>query len=386
MILIFMFCINLAASITASVDSKQAQLGDTVTLTITFSQASQMAQPDLSRLHRNFEILNTASSTRVSIVNGVTRMKMTLVYTLVPRKIGNLKIPALRFGNQHTKPITIHVTQHSAQRAFRNNDVVIIQSSVDTKHPYVQQQITYTLKIFYRKVITNYVVTNPALDNAVVLKIGDDRRYLATRNGERYQVLERDYVLFPQHSGKYQITSPTLTGYVGSELRSRQFAGFMMNTGQPIRSVGNTVHINVKPIPASFAGNNWLPAKKVRLKQNWSDQLRHAKVGNAITRTVTLEVVGLSESQLPNLTIASPDNISTYPDPVKSENVFEDGNIVAVKQFKIAYIPNKDGKMVIPKITVPWWNVKKRRNEVAKLDAIHLTVKPGKIARTAKTL
>ena len=64
--------------------------------------------------------------------------------------------------------------------------------------------------------------------------------------------------------------------------------------------VGEDIKLNVKPIPIDYQGQ-WLPSELLSLHQEWQPSPDEFKVGEPITRTITLTVAGLSEEQLPEI-------------------------------------------------------------------------------------
>jgi hypothetical protein len=83
---------------------------ETLVLTVT---AESAGFPDLSPLEQDFAILNRGVSTSRRSINGRTSQRTNLTLTLMPKRSGNLTIPAIRFGDQASQPLTIRVTAAS---------------------------------------------------------------------------------------------------------------------------------------------------------------------------------------------------------------------------------------------------------------------------------
>ena len=137
----------------------------------------------------------------------------------------------------------------------------------------------------------------------------------------------------------------------------RDFFGSRMTKTK--RVLSKEITLNVKPAPTSFTGKNWLAAEKLELNQEWSGDIQQMKVGEPLTRTLTLQGVGTTVGQLPELSAIKTDaNLKAYPDqPVLNEQKLADG-ITASRQEKIALIPSTAGKHVLPAIEIPWFNTK----------------------------
>jgi hypothetical protein len=94
------------AAVQVRADTRQLTRDQTLQLTLT---ADTPGQPDLSPLEQDFVILGRSSSTSRHTSNGRTRQYTTLRLTLLPRREGELHIPAIRVGEQHSAPLTIRV-------------------------------------------------------------------------------------------------------------------------------------------------------------------------------------------------------------------------------------------------------------------------------------
>jgi hypothetical protein len=92
------------------------------------------------------------------------------------------------------------------------------------------------------------------------------------------------------------------------------------------------------------------------------------KVGEPLTRTLTLRAKGSTVGQLPELHhAASEEEVKSYPDqPVLQEEKNADG-LTASRQEKIALIPSKAGSFTLPAIEIPWFNTRTQQMEMAKI-------------------
>jgi len=143
------------------------------------------------------------------------------------------------------------------------------------------------------------------------------------------------------------------------------------------------IDIEVKPIPSQFKGNYWLPASKLRLQENWNPPLDKLREGEPATRTITLTADGSLSNLLPPITQNDMDFAKQYPDqPALSDDTSKDG-VIAKRVEKIAIIPNRSGDFTLPAINIPWWNSKKQRMEIASLKSRQVTVRAGKVVKSA---
>jgi hypothetical protein len=242
------------------------------------------------------------------------------------------------------------------------------------ENPYIQSQVFYTMRLYTKVDISQAKLNEPELADAVIERLGDDSSYNTQVNGVNYSVTERKYAIFPQKSGKLTIKPLVLTAEVLTSGRP-SFNGFFNSQMTKTKRIeSKAITLDVKPAPASFNGKHWLPAEQLVLKQEWSGDIQQMKVGEPLTRTLTLVAKGTTVGELPELnTTNTNDQLKAYPDqPVLKEQKKADG-LLAFREEKIALIPSKAGSYTLPAIEIPWFNTKSQKIEIAKIPETTLT-------------
>lgn len=360
-----------AASIQTSVNRNPIHLNESLQITFSSSEPPD-GSPDFSPLKENFDILNQQRSSNMSFVNGKASRNEQWILQAMPKQAGELLIPPIAFGSDSSQPLKIKVTDAPAAQPG-NTAEVFLQVQATPEKPYVQSQVLYTLKLFRRVQITQASLNEPEIKDALVEKLGEDSTYSTQINGLDYWVTERKYAIFPQQSGVFTIAPLTLTAEVASEQRP-QFNGFFNRQITETRRVSSeAITLNVQPQPANFTDPAWLSAESLQLKESWSSENLTTKVGEPLTRTITLVAKGTTVGQLPELTKPlNLDGIKTYPDqPVLHEDKQSDG-LVAQREEKIAYIPSQPGQYTLPAISISWFNTQTQQIETAQLPAVTL--------------
>lgn len=369
-------CSALAAEIEVSIDRNPVNLNESFQITFTATETPD-GNPDFAPLQANFEILNQQRSTNMSWVNGNTTRNEQWVVNLMPKQAGELLIPPIAFGADSSKPAKVTVTEAPQAQPNSSNDEIFLQVEASPDTPYVQSQVLYTLKLYRRVQITQASLNDPEIKDALVEKLGEDNTYSTQINGMDYWVTERKYAIFPQQSGLFTVAPLTLTAEVVSNQNSQRprFNGFFNRQITETRRVSsNAITLNVLPVPASFTDPAWLSAESVELRENWSATNLQTKVGEPLTRTITLTAKGATVGQLPELSQPSTlQGIKTYPDqPLLKEDKQPDG-LIAVREEKIAYIPSQPGEYTLPAVSISWFNTKTQKSEVASLPEVKLT-------------
>ena len=127
------------------------------------------------------------------------------------------------------------------------------------------------------------------------------------------------------------------------------------------------VELQVDPVPDVYAGGHWLPAKDVKLTEEWSKNPLELLPNEPVTRTLTLTAQGLTASQLPEMQELLPDGFRHYPDQPELENRKTAEGITGVRRQKNAIIPARPGEYTLPEISLPWWNTETQALEYAVL-------------------
>jgi hypothetical protein len=200
-----------AADISVSIDRNPVNLQESFQLTFTASDDPD-GEPDFSPLDKDFEILNQSQQQSVQIVDWEKTKSIQWLLTVMAKHTGNLVIPAINFGDDSSQFATIVVNDN--QQVSNTNEDLFLQVKVSTTEPYIQQQVIYTLKLFRKVNITQARLTEPALADALIKKLGEDTNYNAQFQGENYVVTERKYAIFPQKSGPTTIAPLSLTAGV----------------------------------------------------------------------------------------------------------------------------------------------------------------------------
>lgn len=322
------------------------------------------SRPDFGVLETDFDVLGTSQSTSVNIINGRMQRSARWIVDLMAKREGVLTIPPITIGNERSNALTITVQPGPAGGEAAGD--VLLEVEVDTETPYVQQQVVLTFRLLRAVPIGNASLTEPNISggDVIVERLGDDVSYETQRGGRRLAVIERRYALAAQNSGRITIEPFVFEARVvgGSQSAFDPFA-----RGRIVRARSEAVEIDVRPIPAGFAGPAWLPARQLFLVESWPDDAPEYRVGEPVTRTLTLQANGLGSSQLPEIGAGVPNGIRQYPDQPVLEDRVGDTGLVGSRQEKVALIPSSAGTLTLPAVEIPWWNTRTDRLEHARL-------------------
>ncbi len=377
LVMIFTTPLLQAATLQATVDRNPISENETLQLTLTLRDYDGPINPDLTVLEGLFDILGTQQSSQVSIINGRMDSVKQLLITLAPKQAGSVVIPTLEIGNLQSQPITLQVVEASSPQAEQVRELAL-EVSVDNSTPYLQQQVILTVRLMHTINLAEGVLPAPEIAGVEIYKLGDDKQYQTVQGGRRVGVIERRYALLPQQSGKIEIPSILFSGR--SQERSMGSFGGLFNQGRAIQARSKPIKLQVKPQPQRDSGIHWLPATELTLQQQWSPSQTPFRVGEPITRTLTLQAHGLSASQLPELPLEPQTGFKIYPDQPQLETHTDSQGVIGTRVEKYAIVPIKEGTFTLPAITLTWWNSESERLEVAKLPEKHVQVLPAQQA------
>jgi len=369
-----------AGNLTASVDRDVLGLEETFTLVLRYDEQINTT-PDYELLRKDFDILNTQSGTQMSIINGNMEASTEWKIALAPKRIGKLLIPSFTIDGAISDAIEITIEGKSKSPKNTDNNVTVeVETSKDTS--YVQEQIIVTLRLYTTVGLSGVDLQPLQVKDALVVNI-DEKQYQTKINGRPGAVVETRYAVFPQQSGELIIPSMLYQVSVNSGQRDLwdRFYGNSQNNILRLRT--DEQRINVLPAPASVSSGEWLPALNVSLSEHWSTSLDSLKIGEPITRSITIKADGLTAGQINPLQLAPIDGLTFYNDQAQTDDQKTANGVEGSRIETIAIVPTKAGHFTLPEIKLNWWDTKTNSIRTATLPAVSLTVGLGDMSQLA---
>lgn len=374
-----LLCAPLWAAVIAKVDRNQISLNESLQFVVSFDQRPNGNTPDTSGLTRDFDILGTSQSSRQTYINGQSEISTEWIYTLAPKREGNLIIPSVTLNGEATEAIAISVSEASKQVADAS---VFLESELDHQQAYVQQQIILKLKVYHAVSLgRNASLSEPAVNDAIVNKL-KETEYQTRINGREYRVFEQRFAIFPQKSGKLEIPASILTATIPTRRNRNMFDPFNID-GQAVRIRSDAYSIDVLPQPKNYTGSEWLPADNVRILDDWNGSDLNISLGQSVTRTITTVAEGLLGAQLPPLPAPEVAGLKIYADQAEVSDG-EGDKIVGSRTQSYALIATKVGQFVLPEQTLEWWDTNSNQQRKATLPAVVINVINGPATTTPK--
>lgn len=362
--------------VTASIDSNPVMSNESIVLTVTADDSIEREALDTSPLATNFIIARTEVSSQTSMVNFKTSRTTRWQIVLIPRKTGKLIIPALNIENSYSDPIAVVVVEQGKSSSTKQQDI-FISAELSSNDVYVQQLVTLTVKLHISVQLQRGSLTEPSLTGASIIQVGKDQESDNIINGKRYRIIERTYAITPEQSGELTLMSPMFAGEV--MVQSKRRSGFLsFGETKPVNILGEKLALNVRPIPDSYPSNaSWLPSELLTLHQEWQPNSNEFKVGEPITRTITLTAAGLAKAQLPKIDMQAPLGMKVYPDQAETHSNLSTERLVSQKKQNFALVASQPGQYTLPKITINWWNTVTNKYQQAVLPEQTITIAPN---------
>ncbi|MGB5727936.1 MAG: BatD family protein [Thiogranum sp.] len=357
-----------AATIRAHLDRNPVTVNESFLLTFDV-QGEADGEADFSPLEALFDILNRSQGSKIQIING--RMDRTSQWqlTLMARDVGNYTIPAISFGKDRSNSLSLVVEAETANASDQVGSV-FLEAELTPQQAYVQSQLVYTVRLLRSVNLRSGSLSEPKLSGVEVMveKLGDDRSFETLRNGVRYVVVERSFAIFPQESGTLTVEPTVFQGQIieGSRFNFKETLRSKRVASQPFS-------VAVQPIPAA-AQRPWLPSRELRLVEEWPQDPPRFRVGEPLTRTVTLTASGIAAAQLPSLAGTPADGLKQYTDQPLLENQTGADGLAGIRQEKIAILPSRAGRFELPAIEIPWWNTETGQQQLARIPARSIEV------------
>ncbi|MCG3207466.1 MAG: hypothetical protein FOGNACKC_01066 [Anaerolineae bacterium] len=361
--------------ITARVDRTTIAADEQLVLTVTVTgDFLTIPRPDLSQIE-DFVVVNSSTSTQVSIVNGKMTSQGVYIYRVQPLAEGALTIApiSINLNGQvyQTDPIDIEVlpagTQTQPPAAPDNGTPstteqdFFVEAEVDNDAPYLGEQVIYVFR-FYQAV--NFFgqpdYRPPAFTDFWSRQIIDQPHYNRQVNGKNYLVTEIRTALFPANLGQLTIDPARLV-----------IPGGMFEPD--IRLESDPVTVIAKPLPdgapPEFSGSVGEFEIRARLNQ------QETKINEPLTLVIEIEGEGnietITEPTMPDIP-----NWRFFDSQASSRIDSKKDVLSGIRSFERLVVPGQAGQQEFPSIQFTFYNPKSGHYETVRTGPIPVNILP----------
>lgn len=236
-----------------------------------------------------------------------------------------------------------------------------IELSASEDELYVQQQLHLRVRLYYTNNVIQGHLKDPEHPDVVIEQLGEQKQYRELLDGERYRVVERNYVIFPQQPGQLQLPPIEFQG-TARHPRGHHYR---------ISDSATLFPLDIRDIPGSFSGSTWLPARSVEIHEKGLAPGAPVEPGANLTRTLTLTAEGLPATTLPDPKPSYPPALRAYPEPAQRQSSANEEGVLGQLTQTVALVPvpGHSGEITLPEVRIPWWDVEEDRERIAVLPA-----------------
>ena len=360
--------IAMAGDFTGLVNRNPTNMGEGFTLSLTLTNSQPKGAPSLEAVRELFIIHSQQQSYSTIMQNGKTTISTIWHLTLIPQKPGKLIIPPISIatdkGILSTDPIVLQVL---AEHAKDEQDVSLV-TTVSSNKPYKNETILYTVRLVSPHNLNNISLETIAVEDAIVEHAEKPKIEKETVNGVKRNVVEFNYLITPLKPGAMVIPAFALQGEI--PLRSkgghRDLFSMLQGFDEVKPFVLNTDRIQMEVSPPEDGITPWLPAESVVIKEHLSSTPMQAL--EPITRNFEIRGEGVLAAQLPDLTDQqTTKSFRTYSDKPELKNEFLNGKILSTRKESYTLIPQTDGELTLPGISIEWWDVKNNKKIITSI-------------------
>lgn len=363
---------------------------------------------------------STSTQSSYSIVNGksTSSSSMTFSYTLLAKQEGKFQVPAvtIRSGGKTYKSAGANievlpssgntgggsaqggqsqggqsrqsVSQHRGGQGGVGKDDLFIAVTANKKKVYEQEAVVVTYKLYTLVNIRQLAGEMPELDNCHVQEL-DSKAQMSLKyeryNGRNYgTAVWRQYVLFPQKTGKISIPSVSFDAEVELTNASADPFDIFFGGGALTQMVKKTI-----VAPAVEIEVQALPTPR---PEHFTGAVGHFTMSGTLTpeqlnandaATLRLVVSGQGNMKLMKAPVVSfPKDFEVYDPKENNKTVMTTSGAKGNVLFDYVVVPRHGGRYSIPPVEFTYFDPDKEAYQTVRTDSFHIAVAKGKETHT----
>ena len=371
--------------------------------TVTTQKVKDFRAPSI----KGFDVLMGPSRSQQSntqIVNGnvTSTSSITFTYILMANNAGEYTIPGASIvadGDQMvSNSVRIKVlpqdqgdsnsssssSTHSSSGTGVSNQDLFITASASKTNVYEQEAFVLTYKIYTRE--SNLQLNNAKLPDfkgfhSQEIEMTTNARWTPEHYQGRnyYTTVYRQFVLFPQQSGKLYIDPAQFQMTVGKPVQSDDPFDAFFNGGSNIIEIKKSIStpkiaINVNPLPAGKPADFSGGVGEFNISSSINN--KELKTNDAIT--IKLVISGTGNLKLiSNPEIKFPDDFEVYDPKVDNQVRLTREGLTGNKVIEYLAIPRHAGTYKIPGVSFSYFDIRSKSYKTLKTEEYVINVEKG---------
>lgn len=235
-----------------------------------------------------------------------------------------------------------------------------VEVEIANRQPYLQESLLLTLRLISSNSLETANPELPASNDLLFQKVqGPTARSRAGSQGRQEILNEFVYAVTPLRVGNLEIPPIRVLG--------NQSAGSY--GGRAAYDVSSAASLPIQVRPAMPSVQPWLPLAQLSLKATL-DRPEKAEEGQPVTLVLQLDAIGTSGAQLPSLEAElQAGDFRVYREQTITDTRLsaDASQLVGSRTEFYTLMPRSGGKLRLPEIRIPWWNVRTGSKEYASL-------------------
>ncbi|WP_083440004.1 BatD family protein [Vibrio hepatarius] len=375
-----------ATTIQATVSKNKVVKNEVFQLKVVVDQKVSSDDIDFSVLEKDFYLGRPSFGTSINIINGKRTSHSEWNISIAAQRIGISTIPAFTVDGASSQPIAIQVGVDNEQPNV--SDLVEVQSHLNKTQLYPNESALLKTRLIIKadpRRLQNPQIIPPIAQGLTLAAVGDASQYQSAMDGMEVTVVDQDFRVTADQAGEFTVSG---IGFKGSVVYGNNRSGTtrLIDASTPAEQFKLVVH----PIPENYQGN-WLPASKLELNQHWTDSSGkpiagaryETKVGESITREITLDIDGITAERFPNISVNYPSSIRIYQEKPQFSDLGKGTTRMTLTQV---LIPQLEGEIALNDISINWWSSKEKQQQTATIKGLILSVAAGEALNGSEPL
>jgi hypothetical protein len=209
----------------------------------------------------------------------------------------------------------------------------------------------------------------PEVPGALVLQPESTAFKLSERDGDvTWQILRYELLVVPQRAGG--VSFPAMpVAFTASAGYGKAERAFELNT--------EPVGFEAALPPGVEAGTSVVTTTALAVAQKWDPAEGERKVGDAVTRTLSLTADRVPGMALPPLAVAEIPSVAVYPAQPRVEDRVDRGDFTGERVDSHTYVFQRVGEVQIPGASIQWWNPERRQLQQVQIEPLSVKVLPN---------
>jgi hypothetical protein len=381
--MLFAPCLAFAEpKVRGTLSTSSVSVGEAVEYDLTIEGDSAPDNPPVPVVD-GLELRGTSQSSQLSFINGNVSRRVTITYTLVPKREGKFTIPALavRLGGSVLKTLPVNLTVTPGENANEAGDLAFAKISVPKRSLYVGEVAPLEIRLYLNTEARWDLRNSPALngDGFSIQPLAKPTQREVELAGKRYILVSFSTVITPAKAGKISVGPVPVNLAVSKMARNQpryELFGPRFGPAQEMSVNAPALEIQVQPLPVEGRPDGFSGAIG-KFEFSATGTPDRVKIGEPVSMTLTIKGSG-NFDRIGQPPLAEPEGWTTYSPKQKFEGG-DNAGTQGVKTFELPVTPTAK-KSTLPVFAFSYFDPEAEKYVTLKSAAAPLTVEGEPLA------